>query len=348
MRAFRNEEKSNIFSKYYKSILICFFIVLVFIFYAIVWMEIKNRIIKILNINNAKYELKYDNIKVSGFPVVLNGKIDNLEVKILKNNSSVKILFDRILIRNFIFTKNVNINFLGNIKIINTEGKINNTLTLGKHIIEFSLDKNNKIDSFDSFVEKIANENYLDGKLTTTSELNNVTLKFVTVNDFEYKDKTMRINIDSIISKNDNNTIESNFELIFSNVSEYKGEDIVSVRNKIDTFVFNDITNNYSISIDGGYSVSSYTRSSKIDLSGKITNYNYLISAVNKEKVLLFDKDLVSNFVQVLELIPRSEKDTRTDRYFTINTDTKAKSFYINNIDINKLITKLMFKNEDN
>ena len=328
------------------QITIAIFCVL-FIMYIFVWNNVKKQLVKVLNTNNAYCELQYNKIKVSGFPFILKSTVKNLEVKLLYKNKYTSIIFDKVIIRNLIFTKNVNILIKGNVHISNNINDTHGTFFVGEHDVDFSLDEVNKIGRIDTFIKNLSMEQYSSNdKLISKNVFDNLTVKFITIKDGDYENRTFRVNIDNIKTSTNDADLESNFEVIFSNIKEIKDGQLVKIRNVIDTFNFNDITNNFAININGNYEADAYVKMAMVDINGNISNYNYLISAINNNSTFLIDKNKVSTVVQVLELIPQNEKDTETEKYYNIRSNTNSKKLYINNIEINEIVKQLLFGND--
>lgn len=347
MRAFKRDVENSSAKLLYVAIIVIF--VVICSVYVLVWNEVKKQVINVLNTDNAHYEFGYDKISVSGFPIILKTKVKNLEVKFLYKNRNVSFIFDELSIRNFIFTKNVNILFNGNIIIKNSiDGdEIYNKIIIGEHDIRFSLDGNNLINSIDAFFKNMEIQNIVKEQSVLSNKLVNASLKLITIIDQEYQNRTFRLNIDSINTDvGSDKKLESNFEVIFSNIKEYEYDKLVKIRNVIDTFVFNDISNNYSINISGDHISDSYVKSAKINLDASILNYDYLVSAINKDADFLVSKDTVYKLIQILELVPKNSKDTQSEKYYSIKSDTKSRRFFINDVDVNDIIRKLIFKND--
>lgn len=348
MRAIKKNEQRKSINLLLLLISVILFIVI--LSYMFIWKEVKQHIVKILNTNNVYYEVSYDKIDVAGFPFIIKTTVNNLRVKVINKSYTLSINFDKLKIRNLIFTKNINLLVDGVITIKNNQNENYSKISIGNHTIDFDLDSEFKANNIDAFISNLIIKNYKDNINNLTNNLNNTTLKLITTNDIDYENKTIRINIDDIktIFKDKDNILESNFEIIFSNIREYNNNNIVSMKNLVDTFVFNDISNNYSLNLEGNYNVNSYTRSGILDANVSIMNYNYLISAINNDSDFLFDKNLLLNGVQILELIPKNNKDTKTERHYNIKSDTNNKKFFINNVEINRLIQQLIFKNDIN
>lgn len=319
-----------------------FLIVVILATYITIWFKTKTYIEDKLNAYSAHYSIKYDSLRVSGFPFIINAKIKNLEVKSLaKSYSNFSFTFENLIIKNLIFTKNVNISTKGKIYYGDRENDI--YLTSNNESIDLAFGKNNEISFIDSFIQKITFHGY-----EKDTEFNNVTLKLVTSNDYNYSNRTFRINIDQIIS---GDTLESNFEIILSNIREMSDDNqtVRAYKNTIDTFVFNDITNNYSISLGGEASASMYNNSFFFNVEMIIDNYNSLISSLNdKSSKFIIDKHQVSSFVQFLSLIPKNTKDTVNKKHYSINGDFVRKSFTINGMKSLDLLQKMLFSSEIN
>ena len=345
MKAFKLDIQKDNTKTILTSILVAIFVL--FIIYVFVWNNVKKQLIKFLNTNSVYCELKYNKLKVGGFPFILKSTVKDLEVKILYKNKHTSIVFDEVVIRNLIFTKNVNILFKGNAHINNNINNTRGTFFIGKHDVDFSLDEINKIGRIDTFIKNLTMEQYSSNdKLISKNVFDNLTVKFITIKDGDYENRTFRVNIDNIKTSTNDADLESNFEVIFSNIKEIKDGQLVKIRNVIDTFNFNDITNNFAININGNYEADAYVKMAMVDINGNISNYNYLISAINNNSSFLIDKNKVSTAVQVLELIPQNDKNTETDRYYNIRTNTSSKKVYVNDVEINEIVKQLLFGND--
>lgn len=319
-----------------------FLVITVLTIYITIWFKVKSFIENKLNAYSAHYSIKYDSLRVSGFPFIINASIKNLEVKSLsKNYSNLSFTFENLIVKNLIFTKNINISTKGKIYYGNKENDI--YLTSNNESIDLTLGKNNEISFIDSFIQKITFHS-----IEKDTEFNNVTLKLIASNDYNYSNKTFRINVDQIIS---DDTLEANFEVIFSNIKEMSDDNQVvrAYKNTIDTFVFNDITNNYSITLDGETSANIYNNSFFFNVEMAINNYNSLIKSLNdKSSRFIIDKHQVSSFVQFLLVIPKNAKDTVNKKYYSINGDLVKKTFTINNMNSMDLLQKILFSSEIN
>ena len=347
MRAITKEAKNNNSKLIYTLLGIVLFIILAA--YVMVWHEVKKTIINILGTDNARFELKYDKIKVGGFPFVMKCKINNLNVKVPYKSGDFTVNFNEVMIRNLIYTKNVKLKI--NKEILfkkNTEEDYSGKIVLSDHDISFTLNDSYKINNMDSFIKSLTHKNMNDIDVNT---FNNLTLKLVYVNDNDYENRTLRLNVDEIKSISNNGKgkpLEANFEFIFSSIYELDGGNPTVIRNVVDTFNFNDVTNNYSINLDGEYKVTYYSRSAEMNFNASVINYNYLVSAVNKDADFIFGKDSMLKLVQILELAPANEKDTRNNKFYSLKGSSLSKKFFINDVDINELVQKLVFKNELN
>ena len=319
-----------------------FFIVMILAVYITVWFKVKSLIEDKLNAYSAHYSIKYDSLRISGFPFIINATIKNLEVKFLsKSYTNFSFVFEKLIIKNLIFTKNINISVEEKVYYGDKENNI--YLTFDNESFDLVLGKNNEISFIDSFIQKITFHG-----MEADTDLNNVTLKLITSNDYNYSNQTFRFNIDQIIY---DDSLESNFEIIFSNVKEMSENNqiVKAYKNTIDSFVFNDITNNYSVTLDGETSASIYNNSFLFNLEMVINNYNSLIKSLNDESSnFIFGKEQVLPFVQFLLLIPKNTKDTINQKHYSINGDLVKKTFTINNMDSMDLLQKILFSSEIN
>lgn len=317
---------------------------ILFLSYVFVWNNVKKQLVRVLNTNNAYCELQYSKIKVRGFPFILKGIVKSLEVKLLYKDKYTSLIFDEVVIRNLIFTKNINVLFKGNIHIKNNMNDTYGIFFIDKHDVDFSLDEINKIGRIDTFIKSLTMEQYsASDKLVSKNTFNNLTIKLITIKDGDYENRTFRVNVDNMKTSTTDADLESNFEVIFSNIKEIKDGELVKIRNVIDTVNFNDITNNYAINIKGNYEADAYVKMALANIDGNILNYNHLVSAINNKSSFLIDRNKMSAFVQILELIPQNERDTETERYYNIRTNTNSKKIYINDIEINEIVKQLLF-----
>lgn len=320
-------------------------IILIFSIYFYVWSRTRKIIINTLNIDNNYIKFKYDNIKIGGFPFFIKSYIKNLDITLMNRRTKVNFKIDNVLIKNLILTKNVNIDVSGDITFLYNDQTTN--IDLIDKNINLTLTNKYKINNVDMFAKKIIlNEQ----DTNTINELENFTFKTIQVNTENYNNTTTRINIDRILTtiSEEDVKLENNFELIISNIKEIdSNNNIVYLNNNIDTFVFNDITNNYAISLKGDYNINLLEKNILANLDLELKNYNSLVFAINNKKnYFIFNKNNLKRFLQILALAPKNEKNTKSNKFYRIEGNLRNKTFIINNTDINKLIERMFLNNE--
>lgn len=328
--SFREIDNKNIFLL---PILIILFVFFVYIF---VWFKVKSFVINYLdNFYSANVELKYGSVRVSGFPFILNISIKDLKVTVLTGGINSDIIIENILVKNLIFTKKANLSFDGKVYLYSkNSGKY---ISIDNDNIDIYFNKNGKLENIDGFIYSIMfasnNEN--------VAAVNNATIKMVTSNDHDYVNRTFRFNTDQIKYGDDN---ESNFEIILSNIIEKNNGNVVAVKNVLDTFSFNDITNNYNISISGDSNANLLLKTSPLNLLFTINNYNSLIKALNDENSqFLLNKEKISQVIQVLQFIPKNDKDTVNVKNYDFSIDLITKKTYINGQDVVNVVKEFLF-----
>ena len=314
-------------------------LLLIIVIYLIAWFKVKNYVInKINDFYHSSVSLSYSSIKSSGFPFIIKTQIKDFTINIKSNIGDTSIIFENFVIKNLIFTKKANISFAGKIYL---DGKDSNAfIVVNNDNIDISLDKQGSIDSLDGFIYNLSlvEDDY-------KVDVNNITLKLITSHDYNYINRTFRFNTDQI--KYDSN--ESNFEFIFSNIVEKNSDNkIIALKNIVDVFSYNDISNNFNISLKADNNADLRTTKSPLNIKLTINNYNSLINSINnKDSVFLFnDKDKLSKLVQMLSIIPSNNEDTVNIKYYDFSMDLISKETYINGLSFQELLQKLLFMNE--
>lgn len=331
----------------YGLILLVIIVIFIFLLSKFFSTKIKKNILDAIDgFSNNYIELNYDDVKVSVNPAIIKIKIVKPKILVDVNGKKMEFNMEEILVKNTTFTKNFNVFLPNKIELIAIGGDKNEIILEG-NAMEFKLNKDYSLNNFDSFAQKLAIENVENSDVVVSLE--NLAIRIINITSEDYKNKTFRINIDKIIKKNLRKNIEaeSNFELVVSNMKEVDAEkDIVAITNLIDTFTFNDITNNYAFRINGNYNADKSTKNLGVDIELEVANYNSLISALNnKEDDYFLNKSQINEFIQILELIPDNKKNTESNKYYKIVGDLINKSLFLNDEDVNVLIRKLLYRN---
>lgn len=307
----------------------------IFISYIVVWFKIKNTIVDYIDsFYSPRFSFTYDSISVSGFPFIIKTKIKDFNIGIKTSIGSSSVVFENLVIKNVIFTKKANISVDGKIYLYGKDS--NKYVLVNNDNIDVSFDKKWNLETMDGFINNLVFVN-----INRKIDLNNTTIKLITTHDYNYKNRTIRFNVDQI--KYDNKG-EANFEFIYSNILEKKDDKLVSIKNIIDVFSFNDITNNYNVSAKLDNNISILAKQSPLNIELSINNYNSLIRSINNpNSVFLFNKDDISNLIQFMTIIPKNNKDTVNNKYYNISMDLITKKTYINNMDAVDLIQKILF-----
>lgn len=334
-----NETKSRKFGYFY--IILLAFITM----YICMWFIVKNKVISILSNKSSQYDIEYDELSVRLFPFSMESKINNLRFTILNKKVKFTISFGQLVARNILFSKNITLSIN---KINYTREGYDGSIELIDDNMRFTIGKDNILKNVNLEAKEI---NILEKDIKENNIIETIIggflFKTVNIDSKNYASITLKFNMDSIISKKDDKQIESNFEFIFSNMHDIDSHGkIVSVETEIDNISYNDITNNFGFNINGNYKISQEKGLGKIYLNGKIINYNSLVSAINRsDSFFVFKKELISNFVQALKLIPANEKDTIYDKNYTLVADMTSKKMTINDIDLNEFLQSFLFKN---
>ena len=314
-------------------------LLLVIVVYLFAWFKTKNFIInKINDFYNASVSLSYSSIKSSGFPFIIKTQIKDFKVDVKTNIGNSNFIFENIVIKNLIFTKKANITFNGKIYF---DGKDSDVyVVVNNDNIDISLNNQWGLDTLDGFIYNLGM--FYEGNVI---DVNNITLKLVTSRDYNYINRTFRFNTDQI--KYSGN--ESNFEFIFSNITERNDDNrILASKNIIDVFSYNDISNNFNISLKADNNIDLRTTKSPLNAKLTINNYNSLVNSINnKDSVFLFnDKKRLSKIVQFLSIVPANNEDTVNVKNYDVKIDLLTKEAYINNLSFQELLQKILFMNE--
>lgn len=308
--------------------------------------KIKKKVVNAIeNVNNNYIEISYKKLKISPFPIFIKIRFYDLDVKVESKGNKINITLPEITFKNLMFTRDVNVILPENGKLIDPKDK-KMDVAFDQHYINFSLDKELKISGIDAFVKKITLKYTENAK--TISDLMNITFKTIKLASDEYINTTTRFDIDKIGVKLGDSEVESesNFEIVISNLKELdSSKKVISMTNLIDTFTYNDITNNYALGLKGNFNADNLTKNLTADVELEISNYNSLVRTINnKNSYLLFDKAKISNFIQMLELAPENDKNTNSNKYYKVVVDMKTKLLLINNANINDLIKNMFYK----
>lgn len=308
--------------------------------------KIKKKVVNAIeNVNNNYIEISYKKLKISPFPIFIKIRFYDLDVKIESKENKINLTLPEITFKNLMFTRDVNVILPKNGKLIDPRDK-KMDVAFDQHYINFSLDKELKISGIDAFVKKITLKYTENAK--TISDLMNITFKTIKLASDEYINTTTRFDIDKIGVKLGDSEIEneSNFEIVISNLKELDStKKVISMTNLIDTFTYNDITNNYALGLKGNFNADNLTKNLTADVELEISNYNSLVRTINnKNSYLLFDKAKISNFIQMLELAPENDKNTNSNKYYKVVVNMKTKLLLINNANINDLIKNMFYK----
>lgn len=340
----------NIKENSYRSVLFLTLAVVVFlaVVYIVATVKIKKAIIDSVNkIGNNYIEFNYEKIKVSVYPFFIKTTLSNINVDAgVSGGDSIRINISQIIARNILFSKEIDIKLPEKMKIsINNE--VNSEIIIGENYTNLVLGDKYTIKNVDFFSNFLELTNTINKNVKLKFE--NITFKIIKLMEADYTNTTTRFNIDKISTKitDKNIEIENNLEIILSNIKEFDStRNVVNINNIIDTFNFSDITNNYAFNIHGSYSAGRLDRNISVDMEMEIVNYNYLISALNhKGEQYFLNKAKLSNLVQLLELVPANEKNTKSNRYYKIIGNSSSKVLLLNNEDFNNIVKKVFYKN---
>lgn len=331
MRVEKNLEKNK---KIYVYLPLIILFLLIILFYTIIWFKIKSAIVSSLNSYNTRYEIKYDSVRVSGFPFIMKAHIKNLQIKLFtKSQGDGVFTIENLTLKNLIFTKNLSLVVNGKVFYGKKDDDV--YFELNNESFDIVIGSDGSLKSIDAFIPKLLFHG------TDSADINNLTFKMVTVTDYNYINRTFRFNVDQILYEN--NSSESNFEVIFSNIREMKDDRLISTKNVLDTFTFNDITNNFGIAISGQNTSSTYINTSPLNLDLEINNYNSLIAALNNEdSILIFDRNKTLNAIRFLSMLPEDNRSTSSKKYYKINLDLVKKTIEINGLNAKNILQKVV------
>jgi hypothetical protein len=326
-----------------------YFLISVLIIFIIAYMYIldkyKKHVVDFLSKKNSNYELTYSSVSSGGLFFITN-RINNLQIRTLKDNKEYVLKLNNIYVKNLIFTKVFTIllddkiemkDFDGEIYILNIS-KDNNT------IIE--LDSSNKLKNLNAYIQEIYLK-YQEDKMSIKNFMVNL-IKITTYDDIV--NNTAKVSSDSVIFdfKDEDGTTknyEINFDLLVSSIGEIGSNGKLIGRNTIiEKGILNDISNNFAFNVDGEVKNNILLNSVSIAANLKIINYNSLIRTINSGKYFLINKDYLSSFIEILGLIPQNVKNTASNKFYEIKYNTASKQFTINNIEGVNIIKSLFIK----
>ncbi len=320
-------------------------ITLIIFAYFSIWFIVKNRMKDILSNKTARYSIEYEKLSVRVFPFSVKTVVKGLNLSTrLNNNYNASIFFETISAKNIIFNKHINLNISNDIlfKVNDRNSKI----ALNGDNISFVLGKGNKIRNVNFIVDSIDIIEYFDdGDFQSESLIKGFLFKTVDINTKNYSNRTIKMDMNSLVGRYEDKYIESNFDLILSEIRDIDSSGkVVSAETTIDSINFNDITNNYGFNLAGNYEVNPSKGRGIAKLELKIINYNSLITALNKEdSIFFFKKELIQSLVESLKLVPQNEKDTIYDKYYKFESNIATKTMTINGGDIKNLLQGLIF-----
>ncbi len=338
------EEKNNL-----NVILSIFIFIIIFLIslYFITINKVKKKIIKAIeNINNNYIEISYGKISIAPNPIFIKIKFSDLNIKLEVEDNKVNFELDSLVLKKLTMTKDINV-ILPKAAVINNTQKQKVDVLFGNNYINLSLNKNLGINNIDVIADQISLKSQnKDNNLT--SKFINLTFRTIKVASDEYINMTSRFNVDKINTKlnNEEEESESNIEIVVSNIKEIDStKEVISITNIVDTFIYNDISNNYAIELSGNFKADRLTKNLTVDTEMEIKNYNSLIRAINNKDIYHFiNKDKISNLIQLLQLVPDSDKNTDNNKYFKVIGNSLNKLLLINNVSINDIIQNIFYK----
>ncbi len=326
---------------------VAYVIVALIIFtYFSVWFIARSRMKDILSNKTIRYSIEYDKLSVRISPFSIKTTIKGLNLGMKANeNININLNVGKITAKNIIFNKHVNLNVSDNItfKVNDRESKI----TLDGNSMNFILGKNNKIRNINFTADSInvvESSDKEDFEAETT--IKGFLFKTIDINTKNYSNRTIKMNIDSSVGKYENKYLETNFDMIISEIvdTDSNGK-IVSTETNVEGINFNDITNNYGFNIAGNYEINPSKGRGIAKLELKIINYNSLITALNDDNsIFLFKKNILQTLVESLKLVPENSKDSIYDKYYTFESNIATKTMTINGGDVKDLLQGLIFK----
>lgn len=334
----------------YFSLLLVIFLIC----YLSIWLIQKNRITTLINnlsINVDKGsplekiisidKKSYDGIKIKLSPYGADSVVQNLSIIFRSNEMDYNLSVEKLSIRKLFFGKKITLWFDG-IRI--SSKNYDALLELKDYNINVVLDRNSKPKTMNFEAKKIDIREELDDNSEMVRTLiGGVLFKTVNINTKNYINTTIKVNIDSIISLYREQRLESNFEFVYSFMKDLDSTGKVnSVEMELDNMTYNDITNNFGITLNGDYKYSS-TGAAHAIFDGRILNYNSLVSAINrKNSRFMIKKESLSNLVQALKLVPSNGADTIHDKHYTFVMDMANKKTTINGVDFNDFLRSLL------
>lgn len=336
-----SNKKINISKKNFTVYIILFLFILGYFFF---WRETaKQYKLIIKNFVEQNENLKYENLKLSGFPFSIKLDFYNLEYADSQVGFSTEIKIPYLSFKNFILTKKF---FLDLDRV---------ELKTDQEIANIELDKNKEIYFV---VEKQENSEKLlfsniffdiDKIIITSSsdadkktEINSLLFKTNTIKNNEYINFASILDIEKAILtyKNNNGQQKTTERNIFVNFSI--AEDLLN--NEVETYTFdiqeasiNDITNKFSISLNGKYKTHLKNYTNSLDFEVKIKNFINLVNSGNSENNIV-----LNNLAQTILLLPENSKNNELDKFVKIEKKETDNAISINGQNIQEIITKLL------
>ncbi|MDR0571366.1 MAG: hypothetical protein LBG48_00775 [Rickettsiales bacterium] len=301
---------------------------------------------KFLSKKNSKFDITYDSIKTSGL-LVVNNQIENLRIRVIKDNNEYSIVIDKINIKNFIFTRNFTAYLGEKINVVDIKLQKNYVIGIDSSAdIMFDLNGKGLLTKLDVFIPEIF---VLDsGEKLVVKNFSVDSFKILNYDDII--NDVIRVNIDSMLfyvkGKKGIKLTEVNLEILLSVLSELGvGEKVVNKNITVEKFIFNDITNNFAFSIDGEVkrNITLSTISSLMNLN--IINYNSLIRTINDaDEYIFINKMNLSTIVELLISFPASPQNTVNKKYYLFEYNTAMGILNVNNKDVKGLFENLFFR----
>lgn len=324
----------------YKAIYTIYIIVLIIILaYTIGWYIVgkKYKDYAIQKINNVS-NISCEKISLNGFPFKFGLKFSDLKISnesyganfsfLTKKMQLSKPLFDDIVkieIDNIRYETNLS----GNNKIIEVTLKEGSNLNL-----KF---KDKKISSINATIPTMVISN--SDEENEEIIIKNIVYRTEEIKNESYINKPNFLDIEKILVYEKNNEEkelknESNISLDLSLIDIVEGEDILSNGLDLNKATYNDITNNYSMSLNGEYKSNSKTTFSLL-FNIDINNYDNFISSLKEPIKIETAKNLFS-------AIPNINNNNDKDKHIVIKKAVDSDVITVNEKSLNDIMNDIL------
>ncbi|MDR2777799.1 MAG: hypothetical protein LBB24_03460 [Rickettsiales bacterium] len=305
----------------------------------------------VLDQRTTSYNIGYESRSMRPRLFGVKNTISDLRLSFISQKQNYEVIFKKFVINSSMFSRKHTISIPKG-AIFNGENPNGLKADFVEELVVFTAKKNSVLmPTADIKIKEVRISDEKAGGRKNFCVLNNFSLNTVSDLVSNHIDSLFNLNIDAIKIKKNNDDLESNLEIVISS-SNGIGSDgkIISIDTKIESLLVSDITNNYGISVTGGIRTTQVPRTGVVDIEFKIINFNSMLAAIeNKDsELIVFNRNILSNTVQVLGLIPENPKDTDSEKYYRIVSDRASNTVTVNGVDSEAIIKKLLFISDEN